>query len=135
MKKVLLFGTFDGIHQGHINLFNQAKRYGDYLVIVVARDITVKKIKKRYSLRNELERLRDLKNNTLVDEAMLGYKDNPYKIIKKINPNIICLGYDQDSFIKDLPVELNKLKIKAKIYRLKAYKPKKYHSSIIRPKH
>ena len=41
----MLFGTFDGLHEGHFDLFRQAKKYGDYLVVVVARDVNVKKIK------------------------------------------------------------------------------------------
>ena len=43
MKRVLIFGTFDGIHEGHLNLFKQAKKYGDYLIVVVGRDENIKK--------------------------------------------------------------------------------------------
>ncbi|MBI2582387.1 adenylyltransferase/cytidyltransferase family protein, partial [Candidatus Woesearchaeota archaeon] len=31
MKKVMCFGTFDLLHLGHLNYFQQAKKYGDYL--------------------------------------------------------------------------------------------------------
>ena len=60
MKKVLIFGTFDGLHLGHLNFFEQAKEYGDYLIVVVARDKTVKRIKNRFPSKNEVERLRIL---------------------------------------------------------------------------
>lgn len=131
MRKVLVFGTFDGIHFGHINLFKQARKYGDYLVVVVARDKTVKKLKNHLPHKNENERLRDLMGYSLINEAIIGDKKNPYKIIKKIKPDIICLGYDQTHFIDDLSGELKKIKLKTKILRLKPYKPRKYHSSII----
>lgn len=131
MRKVLVFGTFDGIHFGHINLFKQARKYGDYLVVVVARDKTVKKLKNHLPHKNENERLRDLMGCSLINEAIIGGKKNPYKIIKKIKPDIICLGYDQTHFIDDLSGELKKIKLKTKILRLKPYKPRKYHSSII----
>jgi cytidyltransferase-like protein len=72
MKKVLVFGTFDGLHEGHLNLFRQARRYGDYLVVVVARDSTVRENKKKMPKFNEQERLKEVKNNPLVNEALLG---------------------------------------------------------------
>lgn len=131
MKKVLVFGTFDGLHAGHINLFSQAKKKGDYIVVVVARDITVKKIKHHKSFRNEKERLGDVKKSKLVNEAILGRKNNPYGIIKKIKPDIILLGYDQKSFTNNLPRELKRIGLKPKIYRAKSYHPEKFHSSLI----
>ena len=45
MKKVILFGTFDIFHKGHKNFLEQAQEFGDYLIVVIARDKTVKKIK------------------------------------------------------------------------------------------
>jgi cytidyltransferase-like protein len=130
-KKVLLFGTFSGIHKGHINLFKQAKKYGTYLTVVVARDKTVKKVKKKLPLRNEGERLRALKKYSIINEIKLGHKDNPYRIIKEIKPDVICLGYDQKVFTKDLKKQLLKMRLKTKICRLKPYKPGKYHSAIM----
>lgn len=132
MKKVLVFGTFDGLHQGHLNFFKQAKKYGDYLIVVVARNTTVKEIKKHLPLRGEKERLKEVRKIKLINEAVLGHKGNPYRIIKEINPDVICLGYDQKYFIKDLRKELRIMNIKIKIYRMKPYNPAKFHSSIIR---
>lgn len=131
MKKVLVFGTFDGLHSGHLSLFKQAKNFGDYLVVVVARDETVKKIKNHFSSRDEIERLKVVQECKLVNEVRLGYKNNPYQIIRKIRPDIICLGYDQRAFTKNLPKELEKMGLKTKIYRMKPYQPEKYHSLII----
>ena len=34
MAKVMVFGTFDGVHPGHENFFEQAKQHGDYLIAV-----------------------------------------------------------------------------------------------------
>lgn len=129
MKKVLIFGTFDGLHPGHLNFFEQAKKYGDYLIVIVARDKTVKKLRNRPPSLNEKERLKDFQNCKLVNEARLGYEDNFYRIIKEIKPETICLGYDQKSFTKNLPRELKKAGLKTKIYRMKPYRPEIYHSS------
>ena len=38
MKKVMVFGTFDILHEGHINMFEQAKQYGDFLETLFVRD-------------------------------------------------------------------------------------------------
>lgn len=130
MKKVLVFGTFDGLHPGHINFFEQAKKLGDYLVVVVGRDVTVNKIKGRFPKRSELLRLKAVQQCQLVNEAMLGNIGDPYEIIKKIKPDIIALGYDQNSFSAGLPEYIKKEDLKIEIVRLKPYKPETYKSSL-----
>jgi len=130
MKKVLVFGTFDRLHLGHLNFFKQAKKYG-FLFIVVARDQTVKEIKGRWPRQNEKKRMTAIEKIGLAKKVLLGNLENPYLIIKKIKPNIICLGYDQKSFTKDLPDKIKEFGLKIKIVRLKAYKPNIYKSSKI----
>lgn len=132
MKKVLVFGTFDLLHDGHLSLFGQARKYGDYLVAVVAKDKTVNTLKNRAPLRSEKERLAGVQNCYLVNEAVLGNEDNPYRIIKEVNPDVICLGYDQKYFTENLEKELLNMRLNPSIYRMLAYYPQKYHSSIIR---
>lgn len=132
MKKVLVFGTFDGLHKGHIDFFKQAKKYGEFLVVVISRDKTVLKVKGHFPDKSEKERKKDVENCYLVDKAVLGSVSNYYQIIKKIKPDVICLGYDQKSFIVDeLTRELKKMNIFPKIFRLKPYYPRKFHSSLM----
>ena len=38
MKKVITYGTYDLLHQGHINLLKRAKALGDYLIVGVTND-------------------------------------------------------------------------------------------------
>lgn len=132
MKKVMVFGTFDGLHPGHLNLFKQARKYGDFLVAVVARDKTVKGLKKRLPQLNEKERLKKIKESGLVDKAMLGELEDHYLPVKKIKPEVICLGYDQKFFVAGLRKELKKMSLSVKVYRLKPYLPKIYHTSKLR---
>ena len=49
MKTVMAFGTFDLMHPGHEYFLRQAKKRGDYLIAVIARDSTVKKLKGKLS--------------------------------------------------------------------------------------
>ena len=134
MKKVMVFGTFDIVHLGHLNLFKQAKKLGDYLVVVVGRDITSKKIKKSTLVHNEKERLEFLKNIKLVDQAVLGNKIDYYKIIKTEKPDVIALGYDQQNFIDKLEEKIKEFRLNTKVVRLKSYKPEKHKSGEIRKK-
>ncbi|MBW2977337.1 adenylyltransferase/cytidyltransferase family protein [Candidatus Woesearchaeota archaeon] len=124
MKKIMVFGTFDVLHKGHLNFFSQAKKHGDYLIAVVARDKTVKEVKGIFPRHNEKKRLVEVKKH--VDKAVLGYIRDKYKVISKFKPDIICLGYDQRSFINGLK------RFKIPIKRLKAYMTHKYKSSKIK---
>ena len=132
MKKVIAFGTFDIFHKGHESFLKQARKYGDFLCVVVARDGTVQKIKKKRAKNNEKTRLTEVKVSGLADKVILGNLRDKYVVIKKYKPDVICLGYDQNFFIDELE---NKLKsfglVKTKIFRLKSYKPGIYKSSKI----
>ena len=132
MKKVMVFGTFDGLHMGHRSLFQQARNYGDYVIAVVARDSTVKKVKDRAPLANQEERLRQVRDCSAIDEARLGYEDDQYRVIIEVRPDVICLGYDQRAFVDKLTEEIEKAGLHTKVYRMKPYQPEKYHSSLLR---
>lgn len=134
MKKVLVFGTFDLLHPGHVNFLRQAKKHGDFLIAVIACDHTVKRLKGFCPYFNEKERLKKVKSLKITDKVILGKHNlqKKYDIIEKIKPDVICLGYDQQFFINDLPKVLKKLKLKTKIIRLKPFKPRQYKSSIIK---
>ena len=132
MKKILVFGTFDGLHEGHKDFFRQAKEYGDFLAVVVGRDSTVLKVKKSLPKFNENDRLDTVQKCEYVDFARLGNEGvSPYLVIKEIMPDIICLGYDQTHFIDKLEAWLKEEGLNIKIKRLEAYKPEMYKSSIL----
>ena len=133
MTKILVFGTFDILHPGHKFFLKSAKEMGNELNVVIARDDTVLKVKGRMPHHDENQRLKKIKTFSYVDNAYLGNKRDKFKIIKKIMPDIICLGYDQKEFVGKLPEELKKRGLKTKIFRFdKAYKPHIYKSSILR---
>jgi FAD synthetase len=129
MKKVMAFGTFDIFHPGHRSYLAQAKMMGDYLIVVVARDATVSRIKKNKAVNGERKRMNILKKFDLADEVVLGNLKDRYAVIKKFHPDIIALGYDQKVNLKELKNKLKEFNLKAKIIRLKSHKPKIYKSS------
>lgn len=121
----MVFGAFDGLHPGHLDFFKQARKYGDELVVVIARNINVFRMKGKYPQNDEKKRLVAVKATGLVDVAELGHREDPYQIIREENPDVICLGYDQQSFSKNLAKKFPDIEI----VRLKAYKPEIYKSS------
>lgn len=132
MGKVLVFGTFDDIHKGHLEFLKQAKEKGEHLTIVIARDETVKRLKGAYPIKREDERLKEVRLIGIADDVKLGDLIDPYKIISEIKPDVICLGYDQSSFTDNLAKEIENKHLDIKIIKLKPYKPEEYHSSIIK---
>lgn len=128
--KVMVFGTFNILHPGHLYFFRQAKKRGDYLIAVLARDATVKKIKGFYPKLDEKSRLQMVNALKIVDRAILGDKVHRYKAILRYKPDVICLGYDQ-KVPADFKRQLHKIRIQPKIIRLRAYKPRFYKSSIL----
>lgn len=130
---VMAFGTFDIIHPGHIFYLTQAKKLGRRLIVVIARDMTVKKLKGKLPLFDEKERRSIVAALRVVDSAVLGDKIHHCRIIEKLRPDIICLGYDQDISKQKLAEQLLDMKIPARfIVRVKAYRKERYKSSFIK---
>jgi cytidyltransferase-like protein len=128
-KTVLVFGTFDPLHPGHHDLFAQAARLGQ-VVVVVARDQNVYKIKKNPTQCSERSRLGVVAHAEKVTRARLGNRTDFLRPVIEEQPDIIALGYDQKTFTPaNLASELQKHGLAPKIVRLKAFHPEKYKSS------
>jgi FAD synthetase len=131
---VMAFGTFDYFHAGHEDYLNQAKALGNELVVVLARDETVRKVKGRSPVHSERKRLRAVSQCPSVNKAILGNNDDKYKVIKKIRPDVLALGYDQFVFTYGLKQLFIKEKLNTKLVRLEAFEPNTFKSSLIRSK-
>jgi len=130
MKKVLVFGTFDGIHEGHIRFLDQARRHGDYLMGVVARDANVRKTKGSKPVNGERKRIREVRRH--VDAAILGERKVTYQLIKKLKPDVICIGYDQQPTVSEARQILKRIGMDyVKLKKMKPFRPRVYKSSIL----
>jgi FAD synthetase len=130
---VLVFGTFDLFHPGHEFFLKEAKKYGDTLEVVIARDKTVEEVKGKKPMDSEMKRLSKIHSLDYVDDVILGSLGDKYQIIEGIEPDVIVLGYDQTFFTENLKEELKKRKLKARVIRLKeSFRPKEFKSSKIR---
>ncbi|MEA1926406.1 MAG: adenylyltransferase/cytidyltransferase family protein [Patescibacteria group bacterium] len=130
MKKIMVFGTFDIFHPGHKNFFEQARTYGDCLIVVIARDKTVLEVKGVLPKNNENVRLKMVRESNLVDRAVLGSLGDKYEIIKEKKPDVICLGYDQRFFTDKLEEKLEEFDLEdTVIVKMRSYHPEIYKSS------
>jgi cytidyltransferase-like protein len=103
---VVVAGTFDGLHAGHLHLFSFArrkaatlekklKRKGVKLQVIIARDSNVLRIKGSRPLHDETERAGLVSSLRQVDGVVLGHPTNFMESLKKIKPDMVVLGYDQ----------------------------------------
>ena len=117
---VMVGGVFDLLHLGHIHYFQEAKRHGDWLVVVVARDSTAIRMK-HIPITPEDMRVELLRALRVVDEAILGDTEDMYKIVEKIRPAVITLGYDQVHQEENIKRELEKRGLEAEVIRLSKF--------------
>ncbi len=132
MTRIMVFGTFDIVHAGHEDMFRQARALATepFLIVSVARDNIVERIKSARPRNSEKARLANVRKNPLVDEVMLGDEGDHIPHIIAAKPSIIALGYDQEGeYVLDLKEKLAAAGITVDIVRLSAYKPEIYKTS------
>lgn len=137
--RIMVFGTFDIIHPGHRHFFQQARMLAasgkkatqPFLIVSLARDKNVQRIKGKMPSSNEKKRLARVKALEEVDKAVLGAIGNHIPHIVKEKPEIIALGYDQAAYVGGLRTALSKAGLKVKIVRMKPHLPNKYKTSIL----
>ncbi len=117
--RVLVGGVFDILHVGHIHFLSQAKQLGDELIVIVAHDETVVKRKGRPPINSMHERAEVLKALKMVDEVYIGEPDGiSFDLVKKINPDVVALGPDQDFKCEELKRQLRQHGINAEVIRI-----------------
>jgi len=119
-KNVVIAGTFDIIHPGHLWFIKKASEYGK-LTVVVARDESVKRFKGHLPIVPEDQRLMVVKGLKYVDDAVLGHPgEDILKIMEILKPDILVLGPDQ-SFVseKELEEKLKSRGLNTRVIRVK----------------
>jgi FAD synthetase len=98
-RVVLASGVFDLLHLGHVKFLEEAKKAGGEnakLVVIVARDSTVKDTKRRKPIMPENQRRALVESLRVVDAAVLGIENFDIgEVIESVKPDVIALGYDQ----------------------------------------
>ena len=136
--RVMTFGTFDNFHPGHLSYLSQAGFFGDELIVVIARDKNVLKIKGRLPIEDEIVRQHKVENAIfdlgLKGEVILGSLEDRWQVVRKYRPDIICLGYDQKVDLEALEEIISSERFFCEIKRLEPFHPEKYKSSLGREK-
>ena len=95
MKKIITYGTYDLLHQGHINLLRRAKALGDYLIVGVTSDSFDRGRGKLNVRNNVLERVEAVKATGLADEVIIeDYIGQKIDDIQKYDVDIFAIGSD-----------------------------------------
>jgi len=131
---ILTFGSFDVVHEWHKYFLSEAKKYWDLLVTVLATDKNIKKFKGRNPLYKIEDRVNHVKNLSISNIIISWDEENPLKWIDMYMPKIICLGYDQLWFSKELEKYIKENELDIEVIRIKPYKEDVYKSSILKEK-
>lgn len=95
MTRVITYGTYDLLHQGHINLLRRAKELGDYLIVGVTSDSFDRGRGKMNVRNNVLERVEAVKATGYADEVIIeDYLGQKIDDIQKYDVDIFAIGSD-----------------------------------------
>ena len=95
MKKVITYGTFDLLHQGHINLLRRAKELGDWLIVGVTTDNFDLERGKLNTSDNVMKRIDAVRATGLADEVIIEeYRGQKIDDIHKYGVDIFAIGSD-----------------------------------------
>ena len=122
---VLAAGVFDLLHYGHIRYLEEAKKTGGpdtKLVVIVARDETVRRQKGSDPIIPEDQRRAVIEALRVVDEALLGFEDLDLdRVLQQVKPDIVVVGHDQVA-IKNQVEKINKAReMKIKIAQISQF--------------
>ncbi|TQD23423.1 adenylyltransferase/cytidyltransferase family protein [Methanolobus vulcani] len=118
LVRVLATGTFDLLHPGHIHYLSEAKKLGDELYVIIARESMIRH--KPKPIITDEQRLEMVSSLKIVDKALLGSESDIFDPIMQIKPNIIALGYDQLFDARQLEKQLHSRGFDCKVVRIES---------------
>lgn len=133
-KIVLVFGVFDGLHDGHRHFLREARKLGERLVVAVAHDEVVKELKGHAPRQSAAARAVAILQENLADETTIGDETiGRFTAVKTFKPDIIAVGYDQE----DLQEKLGKMKeldatfSALEVVMVSSHRPNELHTRLI----
>lgn len=122
MKKVMVFGVFDGFHEGHEAFLREARSFGDYLIAVVAQDHVVRHLFGKEPAVNFVARFEELEKRDKVDEVAIGGAAfGNWEIVERLRPDIVAFAADQKLLLENFKEAVTKLSIQPKVKILKSF--------------
>ncbi len=125
--RVVATGTFDLLHPGHLWYLQESAALGDELFVIVARDSNVRH--KPRPIIPEDQRLLMVQALKGVTRAVLGDRDDMFRPIREIRPDIITLGFNQHFREENLREALKREGIETSLVRIGEYSGSPFTSS------
>jgi FAD synthetase len=117
-KRVVVAGTFDILHPGHVYLITEAMKFGE-VIVVVARDSNVLSIKGHSAVVPEDQRRFMVESLKGVKRAVLGHEGSDFfQVIEELHPDILLLGPNQKVSHDEIQDELRRRGLKTQVQRL-----------------
>ncbi len=133
MNRIMIFGTFDGVHDGHRHLFQEAQSICDELLVVVARDEHVLELKGRVPDKLLKERMELLSYESEVSQVIKGDEElGTFEVIQEHEPTMIMIGYDQDDLRRSLETWMDENNHRVMFHTATAHEPEIFQSSLLR---
>lgn len=135
MNKVVAFGVFDGFHGGHRFFLREARKLGNALTVVIARDAVVKRAKGRKPMFSLRERMDAIKKEFPAVRLVMGDRvAGSWSVFGRIEADIVAIGYDQGELCAALKEYAKNAGLKLRFEIMEAHKPHLYKSSILNKK-
>ncbi len=135
MATVVVFGTFDPLHDGHRAFLAEAAELGDTLIVVAARDSYIQHVKGRAPRMLAPARQAALAAQPGVTEVVWGDEwpsAEPYRLLRDLRFDVLALGYDQepaDEVVQGLLRQFGKDEVQ--VVRLSPFRPELFKSSLL----
>ena len=98
-KTVITYGTFDVLHQGHINLLRRAKELGDYLIVGVTTDNFDMERGKLNTRDSVMKRIQAVKETGYADEVIIEeYKGQKIDDVQRYDVDVFAIGSDWEGY-------------------------------------
>lgn len=114
-RTVLVGGSFQLLHPGHLRLLEAAARLGS-VTVVIAHDATVRRTKGL--LVPAADRAKLVRALRCVDRAVIGHPRDFFKVVRRLRPDIILLGPDQE--MPGLEAALRAARLECRVLRLRS---------------
>lgn len=127
----MVFGAFDGLHEGHKSLLTEAQQLGDDLIVCLATDTVIVRHKQHAPKFSFAERQVALQSAGVTRVIPGDEHDGTYSAILSERPDIIAFGYDQQALHDHCVAWLDVNTIPAHTVFLAPFKPDVYKSSLL----
>src|SRR3989338_10530126 len=128
----LVFGTFDVLHPGHLRFLKTAFEYGR-LIVALTPDVMCRYYKGRLPCRTYEERKRCLEKISYIHKIVpADMRSGSFRIVAKLRPSVIVLGYDQELLRSHLVKRLSDFNLNPALITLKPYRRQLYRASRLR---